>query len=90
MTPEQQQFCELVAQRITVDPEIAGYLPQYISSGIRNALRQANERAADMEIALVAMSNARLKNGRDLMREKLTKWEGKTAINWREILKEKP
>lgn len=88
MTPDQQTFLAFVAQKITNDPELAAYLPDYVALGLRNAVRQANERAADMEVALVAMSDRRLKNGKELMKQKLAKWRGKTAMNWDDLLKE--
>ena len=55
---------------------------QAASAGVSEAMREALQRAADMEIALAVAMAKRYKGADALIHDKLKKWEGKTALNW--------
>lgn len=75
-------FLDGVRQYIQTDPEAAAHVSDFVQAGLRSALREANERAADMEVALSALAAKRFKGADALVRDKLGKWEGKTALRW--------
>ena len=79
---KREQFLQYVKSYIESDPEAAAYVAGYVQQGLNSALRKAYERAADMEVALSVLAAKRYKGADALVREKLTKWEGKTALCW--------
>lgn len=64
------------------NPEISPYITDFIAQGINEALLKANERATDMEIALLSVIVKRFKNSDFLVLDKLKKWNGKTSLRW--------
>lgn len=76
------QFLDYVRLYIEQDPEAAAYVADHAQAGLRAALSKAYERAADMEVALSVLATKRYKGADALVRQKLEKWEGKTALRW--------
>lgn len=79
----------MVRSYIERDPEAAAHISDYVQEGLRAALHQARERAADMEVALAALAAKRYKGSNELLKQKLDKWEGKTALRWDWVTKSK-
>ena len=79
---EHYAFLEHVALYVKKNPEAAAYISDYVARGLTASRQEAMERAADMEVALVAAISKRLKNSDQLILSKLEKWNGKSAINW--------
>lgn len=79
---ERQRFLAYVRNYIEQDPEAAAFVADHAQAGLRAALSKAYERAADMEVALSVLATKRYKGADDLVRQKLEKWEGKTALRW--------
>ena len=79
---ERAQFLDYVRRYIEQDPEAAAYVADHAQAGLRSALNKAYERAADMEVALSALATKRYKGADALVKQKLEKWEGKTALRW--------
>lgn len=75
-------FLASVRSYIEEDPEAAAYVANYVQAGLRSALKEANQRAADMEVALVALATPRYQGKDDLVKSKLAKWQGKTSLDW--------
>ncbi len=83
------QFLAYVAAYIETDPEAAAYVANYVQAGLRKALDEANQRAADMEIvASVMMYKKRWKGQDELVMSKIRKWKDKASLNWDGLLKE--
>ena len=79
---QREQFLQYVKSYIESDPEAAAYVADYVQQGLRERLNKAYERAVDMEVALSVLASKRYKGADALVREKLAKWEGKTALCW--------
>ena len=79
---QREQFLQYVKSYIESDPEAAAHVANYVQAGLRDSLNKAYERAADMEVALSVLASKRYKGADALVRDKLTKWEGKTALCW--------
>lgn len=79
---ERAAFLEGVRRYIEQDPEAAAHIADYTQAGLRAALHRAYERAADMEVALAVLATKRYKGAAALVKQKLEKWEGKTALRW--------
>ena len=79
---QREQFLHYVKSYIESDPEAAAFVADYVQQGLRERLNKAYERAADMEVALSVLASKRYKGADALVREKLAKWEGKTALCW--------
>lgn len=77
-----EEFLQLVKSYIESDPEAAARVADFVQAGLSSALRKANERAGDMEIAMSVLAARRFKDGDALVLSKLQKWEGRTALNW--------
>ena len=77
-----EQFLQMVKSYIEEDPEAAAYVADYVQAGLREKLSKAYERAADMEVALSALAAKRYKGADALVKQKLEKWQGKTALCW--------
>jgi Arc/MetJ-type ribon-helix-helix transcriptional regulator len=77
-----EQFLATVRAYIETDPEAAAYVSDYVQAGLSAALSQANERAADMEVALSVLAAKRYKGADEIVKGKLRKWHGKTSLKW--------
>lgn len=87
--PEIDAFLREVSAFASKYPAVAPRIVDAASLGVAKALEEAYERAADMESACVALSVKRNSDwARDLLRQKIEKWKGKTSINWDWFLKE--
>jgi len=82
MSYEREVFLAGVMKYIEKDPEAAAYVADYVQAGLRTALKEANHRAADMEVALVTIASRKHKGSDQLIKSKLEKWSGKTSLNW--------
>lgn len=77
-----EQFLMMVRAYIESDPEAAAHVADYVQAGLRVALDETRERAADMEVALAVLAAKRYKGANALVCDKLAKWNGKTAMRW--------
>lgn len=75
-------FLNSIRQYVETDPESAAFIADYAQAGLRAALQQSRELATDMEIALSVLATRRYKGADELVRSKIAKWEGKTAMKW--------
>ena len=82
-------FISTVVAYVEANPDVAPYVSDAISEGIHNALLTANRRAADMETCLAVMVAKRYPDRLDFLKQKLTKWDGKTALNWTHVVEDK-
>ena len=82
-----EQFLELVRSYVEHDPECAPMVTEFARRGVSAALDAANRRATDMEVALAVALAKRYKNADEVIRDKLSTWEGKTALNWSKLLR---
>ncbi len=78
------QFLQLVRAYVATDPESAAFVAEAARQGISAALHEATCRAADMEIALSVSLDKSNKKAAAIIHHKLTKWAGKTALDWPE------
>lgn len=76
------EFLMFVRAYVTEHPAVAAKVADYATSGLNEALGKAYERAADMEIALVAAVSKKMKGADSIILSKLEKWEGKTSGRW--------
>lgn len=76
------QFLDFVRDYVKHDPEVAAYIADNVQIGLRNALSEAKERAADMEAALAISMAKRMSGVKEAVCAKLEKWEGKTSNRW--------
>jgi hypothetical protein len=82
MTLEQIAFLSEV-RKLSQDPEMMNRIIDVAILGLRDATRQAVNRAADMEVVASIALNNRLFKGKELfLAETLGKWEGKTSLRW--------
>lgn len=82
MTDDIAQFLSHVAQFCKDNPEVAPHVASAAQHGLEGALKEAYERAADMEVALVAAVAKRMKDSDEIIKSKLKKWEGRTSCRW--------
>jgi len=86
---EREQFLAYIASYVEKDPESAAYIANYVQVGLRKALDEANQRAADMEIvASIMMYKKKWKGQDELVMSKINKWKNKASLNWDGLLKE--
>lgn len=86
MYGKHDSFLRSVAQYVENHPEVAARVTEFVTYGLQEALKQSNERAADMEVALVAATEKHFKNRKQLIHSKLMKWKGKTSMNWENLV----
>jgi hypothetical protein len=82
MEMEREKFLQGVKSYIEKDPEAAAFVANYVQAGLRESLREARERAADMETALAVLAAPRYRGKDALVKSKLKKWKGKTSLEW--------
>jgi len=89
MTDIQYRFLQSIESFVQIDPEIAPYISDYVAKGLKKALDESNERAADMEIvASIMMYKKKWKGQDELVMDKINKWKYKSSLNWDGLLKE--
>lgn len=77
------EFLSFVLSYVEANPEVGAKVADFAQAGINAALAKAYERAADMEVALLAATVKRDSAGvRALIKDKLLKWQGKTSLRW--------
>lgn len=82
MTPEDLEFLREVASR-SQDPVMMRSIINSALGGCESNSRQAQERAADMEVVAAMSLNARVfKGNENFLAQKLEKWRGRTALRW--------
>lgn len=81
----ERKFIESVKSFVRCYPHLAPYVVQASSSGVEEALKDAKERACDMESALVSQLSSNSKAKKAL--PYLQKWFGKTSLDWEWIFK---
>jgi hypothetical protein len=79
---EHYEFYLYVQSYIEKNPECGAYVSDFVAKGIEKARKQANERAADMEVALSVALAKRFKNGNEVILSKLEKWNPRSSLKW--------
>lgn len=79
---EHYEFYLYIQSYIEKNPECGAYVSDFVAKGIEKARKQANERAADMEVALSVALAKKFKNGNDVILDKLQKWNSKCSLRW--------
>jgi len=79
---ERAWFFKLVQTYISKDPEAAAHVATFVQEGLSQALRESNDRAADLEVALAILASRKYQGSEALVLDKLKKWEGRTALRW--------
>jgi hypothetical protein len=77
-----EEFLNGVQRYIETDPEAAAYVADFVQAGLQKSLDEAREMAADMEVALSVLALKRYKGKDDIVKQKLSKWDGKTSLCW--------
>lgn len=75
-------FLQQVQNYVKDNPEVAAHIATFVQAGIEASRRETLERAADMEVALAIAITKRYNMRDELILSKLTKWQGRSAINW--------
>lgn len=77
------QFLEHVQKYCELYPEVAPYVTNYVAKGLTATLKRTNDRACDMEAALMFAVQKRAKNIGDVfISEKLNFWKDDLRMNW--------
>ena len=79
---ERAEFLHMVEKYIERDPECAPFVAQHAAIGLKNALSEAYERAADFEVVACVLAARRYPKRMELIKSKVEKWKGRTALNW--------
>ena len=79
--PDEQSFLTFVYEYVKRNPGVAVALQAYAREAIEQALREAREQIADTEAAFIL--HLRRAKPKPEAIEKLRKWDGRTAFNWR-------
>jgi len=84
MDEETVRFMLLVRDFVAKRPDSAAHIATFVQAGINDALDEARERAADMEVALVCATSPGFKKnkGNQIITDKLLKWRGRTSCAW--------
>lgn len=68
-------------------PQMVSALVEVIQDGITEALKEATERAADMEsVAAMALHNKLFKGNELFIADRIEKWRGRCSIKWDDTL----
>ena len=87
MTESEIEFLGEVARR-SQDPAMMRSIIHSAIGGVEHNARQAQERAADMEVVAAMALNARVfKTQHTFLVQKLEKWAGKTSLRWDDHIK---
>lgn len=81
------QFLEYVSTFVKTNPEVAAYVSDAVADGLDKNRKEALERAADMEVALCVALAKRYNNREALILDKISKWNGKSALRWDDTIK---
>lgn len=76
------EFLSQVRAYVEAHPDVAPHVSDFVAEGLRAALDEATQRACDMEVALSVAVGRNHKRHGELIRQKLDKWKGRTALNW--------
>lgn len=79
---EHQDFLLRIEKYVEEHPEVVPYISDYVSRGLRVALNIIQEKALDMECALVGALELKGANGKALLYKKLKKWNGRSHVDW--------
>jgi hypothetical protein len=82
MNEDQRKFLEHVKNYVSVNPDIAPYVTNFVADGLRDALNDTKERAADMEAALCVSLAKRYGSREEIIISKLEKWHSRSSLNW--------
>jgi hypothetical protein len=77
-----EEFLYSVQKYIESDPEAAAHVANFVQAGLKKSLDESRERAADMEAALSVLAHKRYKGKDEIIKQKLSKWRGKTSLCW--------
>lgn len=87
LNPEDYVFLEQIEKYVKDRPHVGAYVSGYVAKGIDKSRVEALERAADMETALSLMMSTRFKTHIPFVLEKLERWNGKSSLEWKTIIK---
>jgi hypothetical protein len=76
------EFLAFVRSYVAANPDVAAHVANHAQTGLNAALSKAYERAADMELALVAATSKKFKGADQVILDKLEKWKGQTSCRW--------
>ena len=79
-------FLEYVRSYVSVNPDVAPFVTNYVADGLNSALNQTMERAADMEAALCISLAHKYDSKEEIIISKIEKWEDKSSLNWSTLL----
>lgn len=86
MNSKHTNFLNQVANYVKENPDVAAYVSDAVAQGLQEKLKESNERAADMEVALSVMVAKRYKDRESLVLNKLEKWNGRSALRWDSVI----
>jgi hypothetical protein len=85
---DHEQFLDAVTAYVGRHPEVSAYVADAVAAGLRPALNETRQRAADMEVALaMALAKRGRKDADKVILSKLSQWEGKTSLQWDDTIK---
>jgi len=79
---KRQRLLYSISEHVKSDPEAASYVADAAAKGLRVAIMQERERAADMEIIASVLLERKFKKRDGLIKSKLNKWKNKCALRW--------
>ena len=77
-----EEFFQFVENYIKTDPEAAALLHFSVQEGLNASLKEALQRAADMEVVAATLAGRKYKGSDELIKSKLISLKGATALNW--------
>lgn len=87
MDIEQERFLAQVVAFVKADPEMGPHITEACSMGINLRLREEQEKASDLECALVALVVDRQNDwARATLLQKIEKWNGKLSLRWDDFI----
>lgn len=82
MSLEHQEFLTSVETYVKKHPDVAPLVTQATSLGLSMALTSLRQQLADFETAAAVLASVRYKDRDSVLRDKLLKWKGQTALRW--------
>lgn len=88
LLPNDEGFLRQVREYVYNNPHVAAFVSDHVSQGLKAALQDSNERAADMEVAVAVLLAKRMKGKDGIVLEKLSRWNGRSALRWDSAIRE--
>ena len=87
MRSEHQVFLAGVSAYISVNPEAAAYVSDFVADGLEHSRRNLLRRAADMEALVAVLVTRRHRTHNAFVRDTLAKWENRSSLEWGSTIK---